>query len=284
MKREAVFAGQFYPASIGSLEKQIRAFTDKKVVKEEAVGAVVPHAGYIYSGKVASAVYERIALPRLFVIIGPNHTGKGYPFSLMSEGTWETPSGEVAIDAELAEKILANSKNLKADDKAHMYEHSIEVQLPLLQYYSKKFRFVPIILAHGDFATYCEIGNAIAGAVKGEKVLIIASSDLSHYESLEVARRKDGKVIDAILSLDGKRLLKTVKDLEVSMCGYGPVVTMLSAAKALGATEAELIQYATSDETSGYSSAVVGYAGIIVKRFRVQSSKVQRFGTRNGDW
>jgi len=265
MKREAAFAGQFYPASMKSLEEQIKAFTDKEVAREEVAGAVVPHAGYIYSGKVAAAVYARIALPRLFVIIGPNHTGKGYPFSLMSEGIWKIPSGEVAIDARLAEKILTNSKNLKADDKAHMYEHSIEVQLPFLQYYTKKFCFVPIILAHGDFATYYEIGCAIASAVKREKVLIIASSDLSHYEPLEVARRKDKKAIDAILSLDGERLLKTVKDLEVSMCGYGPVVTMLSAARALGATEAELIQYATSDETSGDSSAVVGYAGIIVK-------------------
>ncbi|RII00265.1 AmmeMemoRadiSam system protein B [candidate division NPL-UPA2 bacterium Unc8] len=266
MKREAAFAGQFYPASMESLEGQIRAFTEAEVAREEVAGAVVPHAGYIYSGKVAGAVYARITLPRLFVIIGPNHTGKGYPFSLMSDGIWKTPSGEVAIDAELAEKILANSKNLKADDKAHMYEHSIEVQLPFLQYYTKKFCFVPIILAHGDFATYYEIGCAIASAVKGgEKVLIIASSDLSHYEPREVARRKDSRVIDAILSLDGERLLKTVKDLEVSMCGYGPVVTMLSAAKALGATEAELIQYATSDETSGDSSTVVGYTGIIVK-------------------
>jgi AmmeMemoRadiSam system protein B len=265
MKRKAVFAGQFYPASIESIRKQIRVFTEASTAREEAIGIVVPHAGYIYSGKVAGAVYERILLPELFVIIGPNHTGRGSPFSLMSEGTWETPLGEAAIDEELAEKILANSKNLKADDKAHIYEHSIEVQLPFLQYHLEKFCFIPIILAHGNFAAYYEIGNAIAQAAKGRKVLIIASSDLSHYEPLEVARQKDRKVIDAILSLDGEKLLKTVKDHKISMCGYGPVVTMLSAAKELGATEAELVQYATSDETSGDSSAVVGYVGIIVK-------------------
>lgn len=265
MKRKAVFGGQFYPASKESLQKQIRGFTELKVAREEAIGIVVPHAGYLYSGKVAGAVYARTLLPHLFVIIGPNHTGKGCPFSLMPEGVWETPSGEVTIDAELTEKILTNSKNLEVDSEAHIHEHSIEVQLPFLQYHLEKFRFVPIILAHGDFTAYYEIGNAIAQAVKGEKVLIIASSDLSHYELLEVARRKDRKAVDAILSLDGEKLLKTVGDLKISMCGYGPVVTMLSAAKALGATEAELVQYATSDETSGDSNAVVGYGGIIVK-------------------
>lgn len=265
MKRKAVFAGQFYPASPESLQKQIGGFTGAGIVREEATGAVVPHAGYIYSGKVAGAVYARIALPHLFIIIGPNHTGRGCPFSLMPEGTWETPLGEAAIDATLAEKILESSKNLKADSEAHIHEHSIEVQLPFLQYHLKKFHFIPIALAHGDFATYYEIGNAIASAVKGKKVLIIASSDLSHYEPLEVAQRKDRKAIDAILSLDVEKLLNTVGDLKISMCGYGPVATMLFAAKALGAKEAELVQYATSDETSGDSSAVVGYGGIIVK-------------------
>lgn len=267
MNREPVVAGQFYPGEDAALKEQIKSFIDEGAKKEDVSGAVLPHAGYVYSGKVAGAVYSRMILPESFVILGPNHTGRGKPFSIMVEGSWKTPLGEVEIDSDLAKEILASSQNLESDEKAHSQEHSIEVQIPFLQYLIKDFRFVPIILCEVDLVTCREIAQAIARAIKAkdEKVVVIASSDMTHYESQESAERKDKQAIEAILELNEARLLKRVRDLAISMCGYAPVVTMLSAAKELGAREAELVQYMTSGDTSGDYSAVVGYAGVVVK-------------------
>ena len=267
MKREPVVAGQFYPGEEAALQEQIKNFIDEGAKKEEALGTVLPHAGYIYSGKVAGAVYSRLILPEKFVIIGPNHTGQGRPFSIVVKGRWKTPLGEVEIDSDLAKEILAFSQNLEGDEKAHSQEHSIEVQIPFLQYLTGDFRFVPIILSGGDLATCREIGGAIVRAIKAkdEKVTIIASSDMTHYESQESAERKDRQAIEAILQLNEEELLKRVRDLNISMCGYAPVATMLSAVKQLGAKRAELVRYMTSGDASGDYSAVVGYAGVVVK-------------------
>jgi len=266
MIRSPVVSGQFYPESPSQLKSMIEGFVDKEAVKEEVIGLVSPHAGYIYSGPVAGAVISRIKFNDTFIIMGPNHTGRGKPLSIMTEGVWKTPLGEVEIDSELGKQILATSKHLKEDYTAHQYEHSIEVQLPFLQYFKKDIRLVPIILSYYPGATYKEIGKEIAKAVKelNKKVVIIASSDMTHYEPQKSAQKKDSQAIEAILDLNEDELLKRVDELNISMCGYGPTVSLLSAAKELGATGAELVRYQTSGDTTGDYSAVVGYAGIII--------------------
>ncbi len=267
MDREAVVAGQFYPDSEGALEKQIKGFIDEEAEKEEVLGVVSPHAGYIYSGKVAGAVYSRIRPAETFILLGPNHTGRGRPFSIMTAGRWKTPLGSVEVDSDMAGEIFSGSRHLEEDEKAHRYEHSLEVQLPFLQYLKKDFHFVPIVLSQGNLGIYRDIGKAIARAVnsQGRKTIIIASSDMTHYESGKSAEKKDKEAIKAILDLNEEQLLEKVRELDISMCGYAPVATTLAACKELGAKEAELIQYMTSGDVSGDYSAVVGYAGIIIR-------------------
>jgi hypothetical protein len=266
MIRHPVVAGQFYPASASQLRAMIERLVEEKVEKREVIGLVSPHAGYIYSGPVAGAVISRIKFKDTFIIIGPNHTGRGKPLSLMSQGKWKTPLGEVEIDSELGRQILATSGHLKEDDAAHQYEHSIEVQLPFLQYFKPNIRIVPIILGYASGEVYKEIGKQIAKAVRELKreVVLIASSDMTHYEPQEQAQRKDNQAIEAILALDEDELLRRVEQLNISMCGYAPTVSLISAAKELGAKSAELVKYQTSGDTTGDYSSVVGYAGIII--------------------
>ncbi len=267
MIRNPVVAGSFYPATASRLEVEIRRHLEEGVTREEVIGAVCPHAGYIYSGPVAGAVISRIKLRDVFVILGPNHTGRGVPFSIMTEGSWLTPLGKVKINSELAAEILASSSFLREDTEAHLYEHSIEVQLPFLQYFKPDLTFVPLVLSMGPGEVYKEIGLAMARAIKkvGKQVVIIASSDMTHYEPHETAKRKDSQAIEAILSLNEDELLRRVEELHITMCGYAPTVALIVAAKQLGAREAELVKYQTSAETSGDYSSVVGYAGIIIK-------------------
>lgn len=267
MIREAVVAGQFYPASPDKLREMIAGMVDKRTIKEDVIGLISPHAGYIYSGPVAGATISRAKLRDTFVIIGPNHTGLGRAFSIMAEGTWRTPLGDVEIDTELARKILALSAYLEEEDGAHSFEHSIEVQLPFLQYFRKDISLVPIVLAHADSAAYKEIGSAIAMAIKDLKreVVIIASSDMTHYEPQSSAQEKDSQAIEAMLELDEDKLIARIEELNISMCGYAPVVSLITAAKALGAKEAELVKYQTSGDTTGDYGSVVGYAGIILR-------------------
>jgi len=266
MIREPVVAGQFYPASPSELRAIIKSFVDEKAVKGEAIGLISPHAGYIYSGPVAGAVISRIKFKDTFIIMGPNHSGRGKPLSIMTEGVWETPLGEVDIDSELAKQILATSSYLEEDHLAHQYEHSLEVQLPFLQYFKSDIKIVPIIFGYGSGAVYKEIGKEIAKAIKSlnRDVVIIASSDMTHYEPQESAQRKDNQAIEAIVNLDEDELLKRVDELNISMCGYAPAVSLISVAKELGAKRAELIRYQTSGDTTGDYSSVVGYAGIII--------------------
>lgn len=267
MIREPIVAGQFYPSSPSSLEAQISKFIDKKAQKEEVIGAVSPHAGYVYSGSVAGAVMSRIKFKDTFIIMGPNHTGYGKRYSIMSEGTWKTPLGNIEIDSKLGKQIMSESKNLEEDQVAHLYEHSVEVQIPFLQYLKKDFKIVPIVLSHGPRAVYKDIGKAIAKAIKDLKAetVIIASSDMTHYEPQESAKRKDFEAINAILELNEDELLNRIEKLNISMCGYAPAVCLISAARELGATRAELVKYQTSGNVTGDYSSVVGYAGIIVK-------------------
>ena len=267
MSRKPVVAGQFYPGSASELKAKIELLIDKKAKKQDVIGLVSPHAGYVYSGPVAGAVISRIKFKDTFIIIGPNHTGRGKPLSIMTQGDWKTPLGKVEIDSELAGQILADSSHLQEDDAAHQYEHSIEVQLPFLQYFKPDIRIVPIMLAYASGDVYKEIGREIAKAVKELKreVVIIASSDMTHYESQELAQKKDIQAIDAILELNEDELLRRVEELQISMCGYAPAVTLISAAKALGAKTAALVKYQTSGDVTGDYASVVGYAGIIIK-------------------
>lgn len=287
MHRHAAVAGQFYKGSPEALGKQVREFIIPGVVKTKALGIVSPHAGLIYSGSVAGAVYSRIELPETFVLIGPNHTGLGAPVSLMDRGQWETPLGLIEIDEALAASILSQSSRISEDSLAHLREHSLEVQLPFIQYFKKEFKFVPIQMLDTRLETCKEVGRAIGEAIaecgsrnaegkvedasgirnqKSEiqKVLIIASSDMTHYEQAAVAREKDFRAIQKILDLDPEGLYRTVKQYGITMCGYGPVVAMLFACKLLNASKAELIKYTNSGDVSGDYEQVVGYAGIVV--------------------
>ena len=267
MIRAPIVAGQFYPAAATQLREMIETFIDEKADKEEVIGLLSPHAGYVYSGPVAGATISRVKFKDTFIILGPNHTGHGKPLSIMTEGTWQTPLGDVAIDAELGKQILSTSRHLQEDHLAHQYEHSIEVQIPFLQYFQPDIKIVPIILAYASGDVYKEIGREIAGAVKklNRAVVIIASSDMTHYEPHQSAKDKDRQAIEAMLNLDEDELLKRIDELDISMCGYAPAVSLISAVKELGAGEAELVRYQTSGDASDDYAHVVGYAGIIFK-------------------
>ena len=266
--RQPAVAGRFYPANPQRLRAEIESFitAPSNEPKLSALGCVVPHAGYMYSGHVAGAVYRRLALPQRFIILCPNHTGMGEPLAIMSQGAWHTPLGDVPIDEELATELKQHMPLLSEDDEAHRAEHALEVQLPFLQVLVQDFQFVPITVGTSHFEALAALGVAIANtlAKRDEKFLVIASSDMNHYESDSVTRVKDRRAIDQMLALDPRGLYDVVRDGHISMCGYGPAVAMLTAAKKLGATKAELVRYATSGDVSNDRDMVVGYAGIAV--------------------
>jgi AmmeMemoRadiSam system protein B len=288
--RNAAVAGQFYPGNEKSLTQQIEeCFLDKrgigaipslKKVGHTLKGLVVPHAGFVYSGAIASHAYSRLAeqgFADTFIILGPNHTGIGSGVSVMTEGVWKTPLGPVPIDTSLAQTISTGI--IDRDASAHTYEHSIEVQLPFLQYIARgrKFEFVPVCMMMQDYETVQEVGDILAKASQKSKknIVLIASSDFSHagfnYQSTppkgmrvdNYAEKQDALAIEKILSLDPKGLIQTVEEHTITMCGYGPVAAMLFAAKKLGATRAELLKYGTSYEVHPGSSCV-GYGAIAV--------------------
>jgi AmmeMemoRadiSam system protein B/AmmeMemoRadiSam system protein A len=268
MIRNPYVAGYFYPGSASELRATIARYVDKNAPKEEVVGLLVPHAGYQYSGPVTGATISRVKFKDTFIIMGPSHSGLGKPFSVMPEGTWKTPLGNVEVDSELARKIIAVSKYLEEDYRAHQEEHAVEVQIPFLQYFKPDVRIVPIILANTEAAAYKEIGKDIARAIRELKreVVILASGDMTHYETQASASEKDTKAVEAMLELNVDELTRRYQRLSISMCAYGPVVCLISAAKELGATGAELVKYQTSGDTTGDYDAVVGYAGVIFKK------------------
>ncbi len=267
MTRKPVVAGKFYPGMQGKLRSEIEGMVTKGETRERAIGLISPHAGYPFSGPVAGATLSRVEFTDTFVIIGPNHSGMGAPFAIMTSGSWETPLGNVEIDSEMGAMILEKSGYLEEDPGAHAYEHSIEVQLPFLQYFNEAVKIVPIILGPASGTVYKRIGIGIADALRqlGERALIVASSDMTHYESQESAKTKDTMAIESILELDEDKLLNQVERYNITMCGYGPAVALIAAAKSLGAREAELVEYRTSGDATGDYSSVVGYAGIIIK-------------------
>jgi hypothetical protein len=269
MLRLPAVAGRFYPAEHDELARQVESFihSEEPAEKIHALGCLVPHAGYMYSGHVAGAVYARLKLPRRFLILGPRHFPQGEALAILSEGAWQTPLGQAQIDSELAAKLRHEFPLLREDSVAHHTEHSLEVQIPFLQVLARNFRFVPIALGTTRFSSLEELGRAIAGVLAKEKeeTLIVASSDMNHYESDRITRVKDKKAVDKLLALDARGLYETVRSEGISMCGYGPAVVMLTAVKALGATRAELVRYATSGDVSGDFDEVVGYAGILFR-------------------
>ena len=266
--REPAVSGQFYPASKSKLIEQLEGFINKDVQKKDVIAAILPHAGIIYSGSVAGATVSRIKTKDTIIIIGPNHTGLGKAFSIMTEGTWRTPMGNINIDSDLAGALSETSDYLENDLLAHRNEHSIEVELPFFQYFKNDFKIVPIIVSPDKKQVYEKIASDIVSAIKNaskeNNVLIVASSDLTHYEPQQIAEKKDKEAINAILELDENKLLNKIKELNISMCGYVPAVIAIIAAKQLGAKSAELIKYQTSGDISGDYSAVVGYAGITI--------------------
>lgn len=267
--RHPAVAGRFYPGDRAVLLKEVESYLTPAPAKP-ALGCVTPHAGYIYSGPVAGAVFSNVEVPPRCVVLCPNHTGRGKPLAIMSEGAWQTPLGTVAIDSALANKLRAQFPLLNEDRVAHREEHAIEVQLPFLQKRQSQFTFVPIALGTAKFEPLEALGEALAAVVKTENqpVLIVASSDMNHYESDPITRIKDHKAIEQMLALDPRGLYDVVMREQISMCGFGPAVAMLTAANRLGATTAELIKYATSGDVSGDRDMVVGYAGIVVRNRR----------------
>jgi hypothetical protein len=270
MLRLPAVAGRFYPQETQELERQVASFRSESRAAEprrRAIACMVPHAGYRFSGHVAGAVYSRLELPHKFVLLGPRHHPRGKPQAILSEGGWETPLGRVEIDVDLALELMQACPALTEDEVAHRDEHAIEVQLPFLQCLAGSFRFVPIALGPVDFAELESLGRAIARVLarQAEPVLVIASSDMNHYESDEVTRRKDSLALDRLLALDPRGLYDIVRNSSITMCGAGPAVSVLTAAKLLGATRAELVRYATSGDINGDRLEVVGYAGVIVE-------------------
>ncbi len=272
--RQPAVAGRFYPGNAQHLRTEVETFTTERAAagqptvqeKIPAVGCVVPHAGYVYSGAVAGAVYRRLELPLRYVILCPNHTGMGEPLAIMSSGAWRTPLGDARVDVELAAALKDAMPLLSEDPEAHRYEHALEVQLPFLQVLRSGFQFVPITVGTSSFDALGALGSAIGDVLASlpEPALVIASSDMNHYESDSVTRVKDRRAIDQILALDARGLYDTVRQGGISMCGYGPATIMITAARKMGATKAELIRYATSGDASGDRDMVVGYAGIAV--------------------
>jgi AmmeMemoRadiSam system protein B len=269
--RPAVVAGRFYPAKPEVLRRDLESYLGGPASVQEpkiegALGCVVPHAGYFYSGQVAGAVYQKLPARSSYIILCPNHTGQGAPLAMMSNGSWQTPLGEVPVDQALA-AVMAKSCHLLTEDRvAHAREHSLEVQLPFLQHQVKDFRFVPVAVGVGNYAALEFLGHCVAQAVEivAKPVMVIASSDMNHYEPDGITRIKDNRAIEKILALDPQGLHDVVRNENISMCGYGPTIAMLVATLELGAKKAELVKYATSADASGDRGAVVGYAGIII--------------------
>jgi AmmeMemoRadiSam system protein B len=264
--RTPAVAGRFYPGDRETLLRTLDSFLGEDSLPVHAIGCIAPHAGYIYSGGVAGAVYTHVVIPQQCIVLCPNHTGMGPSLSIMSSGTWQTPLGEVSIDAGLAEGLKSRMSQLTEDQSAHYREHAIEVQLPFLQVRQDSLSFVPIAVGTSRFEVMERLGMVLAEICSAlpSSALIIASSDMNHYESDALTRMKDHLAIDRILELDARGLHDTVMKENISMCGFGPTVAMLTAANALGATKSELVQYATSGDVSGDRDRVVGYAGMVV--------------------
>jgi AmmeMemoRadiSam system protein B len=268
MIRRPAVAGTFYPADPKALEAEIAGFVAGRRPPRApaAIAVMVPHAGYIYSGGIAVETYLATCLPGRVVILGPNHTGLGEPIAVMAEGDWRTPLGDVPIDGPLAAAILERCGGASIDAVAHQREHSLEVQVPLLQRLAPSFSFVPICVGTHRLGRLLDLGRAIAQAVAEipAPTLLVLSSDMSHYLPATEAERQDRRALAPLLALDPAGLHREVTAADISMCGMAPVVAGLEAAVALGASEARLVAYGHSGERTGDHDSVVAYAGVAV--------------------
>lgn len=264
MLRSAVVAGQFYPGQKQSLFETLDSLVSSTAVEKPAIALMSPHAGYIYSGGVAGQTFSGVKIPEDVIILGPNHHGRGHMAAVFASGAWETPLGQTKISAELAKRILAECPMTSEDLVAHRFEHSLEVQLPFLQFRAPQASIVPICISRMPLEMLLQLGDGLARAVLSSngQPLIVASTDMTHYESGNVARKKDCLALEMVLALDPEGLYKVVHEHNISMCGVLPTVVMLQAALALGASNAELIAYSNSGDVTGDQSEVVGYAGV----------------------
>lgn len=279
--RRPTQAGAFYAGDAEALKRQIEScflheFGPKKLPELDGkgsrniVGLICPHAGYMYSGPVAANAYYQLALdgkPDTVVVLGPNHTGYGSALALVDEGVWRTPLGDVEVDTVVAHEILRETRLVDVDDSAHRYEHSVEVQLPFLQYlFGSNFRFVPICFQLQDFASADEVGNALVEVLSERNAIIVASSDFTHYEPQAYAERKDLAALEAVKDLDAKKFLSVIEERNITACGYGPIATLITAGKGLLAKEANLLRYKTSGDITGDKTSVVGYAAVSFRK------------------
>jgi len=266
--RKPAVAGQFYPENARNLKALIDSFVDKTTPKYDCFGCVLPHAGYVYSGKVAACTVAGIKIKDTVVLLGPNHTGRGAAFSIMPQGVWETPLGKVEINRKLAGLFLGESGYLQADSSAHLQEHSLEVELPILQYFRNDFKIVPITICTDDILKLNLLSQELASVViennLKSSVMFIASSDLTHYASQASAEKNDALAIEAIIDLDEQKLKMYKDKFNISMCGFAPIAILIKVAKLLGFKKGNLIKYQTSGEVSNDQSSVVGYAGITI--------------------
>jgi MEMO1 family protein len=267
MIRPPAVAGRFYSSDPAELARDVDGYLALRVEDEPALGCVVPHAGYLYSGHVAGAVYSALQVPSRLILLGPRHFPGGEALAILSEGSWTTPLGSAQIDSPLAAELKHAFPRLRDDMMAHQREHSLEVQLPFFQRIAGDFRFVPIVLGTDRYGVLEELGHAIAKVIASQKspVLVVASSDMNHYESDRVTRAKDNRAIARILALDPRGLYETVRTEEITMCGIAAAVVMLVAVNDLGAKKASLVRYATSGDINGERDRVVGYAGIVIR-------------------
>ena len=275
MKRVPFVNGQFYPNSPSDLKVIINEFSPQGSFslqdyskKISAKGIVLPHAGLVYSGRVAVNTISKVLPKKRILILGPNHTGRGSKFSLWPAGSWKILDKEIKIDEELATVILSKGENIAGDTLAHVSEHSIEVELPILDYFFGNFEFVPIACQKGTIIDYQETAEQISEAIKSlrswKDILLVASTDLTHYEPDQVARKKDRRAIEAIINLDEEELVKRVRKEDITLCGEAPLAIFISCLKRLGAKKSQVALYQTSGDVTGDNSAVVGYVGIIV--------------------
>jgi AmmeMemoRadiSam system protein B len=269
MKRRPSVAGYFYPGGEGELRKILTLMTDSGRTREKAVAVIAPHAGYEYSGPVAGALLSSVDIPEVALVLGPAHREIGPLFAVQASGSWLTPLGDLPIDEELARAILDRCALVEDDPASHREEHSIEVELPFLQFFREDLRFVPLLVSSdAGYDDLEALGKGLALAVREHprEVLAVSSTDMSHYVSQKTARLKDGQAIREILALNPRALYETVEREAISMCGYRPTTAALVMAKELGATRAELVDYRTSGDRTGDYVQVVGYAGIRILR------------------
>jgi len=266
--RKPIVDGRFYPGNKDELFTTVESYMEEVVPQPplNAIAVIAPHAGYVYSGQLAAKTLHSVVIPKTVLLIGPNHSGKGGQ-ACLSQQDWTTPLGNVSINRQLADQMLSKSDLLVADESAHMFEHSLEVQLPFLQYLQPQLSIVALTVQQISYEKCEELAESIYKSIKDhhEPVLIVASTDMSHYEPRIKSEKKDALALDAIKALGPSALYNTVRENNISMCGVIPVVTTLLVSQKLAASRVQMVGYMDSGEVSGDVNQVVGYAGVIIE-------------------